>query len=75
MDQPSFDDAVQLQKSGHLLEAIAAFRSLAAEHSDRNLKSGLMLNEVRCYADLGRLQEAENVLREIRQLPPDAGEV
>jgi tetratricopeptide (TPR) repeat protein len=75
MPQRSLDHAIALQKSGNLHAAIEEFRFLAAASSDANLRSGLMINEVRCYADLGRLQDAENILRQIRQCPPDDREV
>jgi tetratricopeptide (TPR) repeat protein len=75
MDQEGIDRAVALQTAGRLLEAIEAFHSLAGESDDANLKSGLMLNEVRCYTILGRVTDAEHVLGQIRALAPDDDEV
>jgi len=48
---------------------------MAAESGDANEKSAFLINAVRCYADLGRLAEAERILGEIRELAPDDSEV
>lgn len=71
MDQPRFESAVALRDAGRAEDAIGEFRSMAAEASDPNEKAAMMLNEVRCYCNLSRLNEAERVLKEIRKLEPD----
>ena len=70
-----FDDANALWDSGRIEEAIREFHAMAMESHDVNEKCGLMLNEVRCYADLGRLADSERVLGQIRQLVPDDSDV
>jgi tetratricopeptide (TPR) repeat protein len=71
----SIDNAVALWKSGRLEDAIHEFDALAEASSDVNEKSALMISEARCYADLGRLAEAERTLEKIRKLAPDETEM
>jgi tetratricopeptide (TPR) repeat protein len=71
MDQARFDNAVALRKSGRILDAIQEFQAMQEETTDANEKSALMLNEVRCYAELGQVLDAERMLRRIREVVPD----
>lgn len=68
MDQARFENAVALRKSGRIQEAVREFHAMQEEVADANEKSAVMINEVRSYADLGRLADAERVLERIREL-------
>jgi tetratricopeptide (TPR) repeat protein len=71
MDQARFENAVAMRNSGRILAAIQEFQAMQEETTDANEKSALMLNEVRCYAELGQVVDAERILRRIRELVPD----
>ena len=71
MDQARFENAVALRKSGRILDAIQEFQAMEEESTDVNERTALMLNEVRCYVDLGRVVDAERILARIQALPPD----
>lgn len=67
----SVDDAVALWKSGQVEDAVHEFDALAEASTDADKKCALLINVVRCYADLGRLTDAERTLGQIRALAPD----
>ncbi len=71
MDQERFEKAIILRNTGRILEAIQEFHAMQEEATDANEKSALLLNQLRGYADLGRLVEAEQILERIRELAPD----
>ncbi len=68
--QSRYENALVLRKSGRLEEAIREFHLLALETPDVNWKATLLLDEVRCYADLERLDEADRLLQQIGELTP-----
>src|ERR1700690_2993286 len=65
------EDATALRDAGHLEEAIREFRLIAEETADRNCRAALLLNEARCHASLGHVDDADRVLREIAGVAPD----
>src|SRR5258708_18594205 len=71
MDQARIEKAVALQSSGRADLAMHEFHSMAEESGDVNLKAALLLNEVKCHSLLGRLNDAESILKQIRETPPD----
>ena len=71
MDQRCFENALALRDSGHSEDAAKKFRAMAMEASDINERASLMINEVRCYCNLGWLNDAECTLKRIRELSPD----
>lgn len=74
MDQGRFEKATALQREGRIEDACREFHSMAAESNDPNERAALLINEVRCYADLGRVADAELILQQIRDLAPDDSE-
>jgi tetratricopeptide (TPR) repeat protein len=71
VDQSRFDNAIMLRDSGRLEDAILEFHAMVEEARDSNEKASLMINEVRCYANLWRLTDAELILTEIDELAPN----
>jgi pentatricopeptide repeat protein len=68
--QSEFQNATSLRDSGRWDEAASAFHHLASQAESRSEKAALLINEHRCYCDAGRLDEAEKILHEIRELEP-----
>lgn len=70
IEQLEFQNATSLRDSGHWDEAALAFHHLASRAESRNEKAALLINEHRCYCDAGRLDQAAEILRQIRELEP-----
>ncbi len=68
--QSRIDNATALQDSGRLEESIQAFRELAEDTPNVDLKTAALLGVVRGYLRLGRLGNAEKLLKEINTLAP-----
>jgi tetratricopeptide (TPR) repeat protein len=75
MDWVRFQNATALRDSGRAEDAAREFRLLETEVNETDEKAALMLNEHRCYCDLGRLDEASLILNQIRKLAPRDPEV
>jgi tetratricopeptide (TPR) repeat protein len=71
MDQERFDKAIALRNTGRILEAIQEFHAMQEQSTNANDRAALMLNEARCYADLGRVVDAERTLARALEVAPD----
>jgi tetratricopeptide (TPR) repeat protein len=69
MNQTRFQNAIALRDSGQCENAIREFHTLESEVSSPDEKAALLINEHRCYCELGRLTEASRVIKTIRKLP------
>lgn len=70
IDQSEFQNATSLRDSGRWEEAARAFHDLASQAESRGEKAALLINEHRCHCDAGRVDQAEVILRQIRELEP-----
>lgn len=70
MDTQRFEHAVQLRDSGHLTDALREFATLADSTADSEEKASILLNQVRCYRLLGRIEEARQQLQAIIHTTP-----
>jgi tetratricopeptide (TPR) repeat protein len=68
--QSRFEKANALRDSGRLEDAIQEFRLIARDTNDVDWKAAVLLGAARCYLDLGRLDDADNVITEIQSLAP-----
>ena len=68
MDQTRFENANKLWMAGRNEDAARQFHAMAenAEYPDE--KAGLLINEHKCYAQVGKLEKADEVMRQIRTL-------
>jgi len=71
MEQSPFQNTTKLRDSGCWDEAARQFHRLATQADNRDEKAALLINEHRCHCDAGRLDEAEGVLKQIRDLRPN----
>jgi tetratricopeptide (TPR) repeat protein len=71
MEQSEFQNATRLRDSGSWDDTAREFHRLAAQSQNRDEKAALLVNEHRCYCDAGQLDQAEGVLKQIRELDPD----
>ncbi len=65
------EDATALRDCGRFEEASREFRLMAEETTDRDYRAACLLGEVRCHVDLGHVDDADRVLREIAGVTPD----
>jgi tetratricopeptide (TPR) repeat protein len=71
MDQDRFERAIALRNANCTLAALQEFSAMQEESTDANDRAALILNEARCYADIGRVVDAERTLARARDLAPD----
>jgi tetratricopeptide (TPR) repeat protein len=75
MDQTRLERAAALRAAYAAEEAAREFRAMAHESANVCEKSVLMLYEARCYADLGRVADAEHIVARIREMAPEDNDV
>ncbi len=68
MDWVRFQKATALRDSGRAEDAAREFHLLEAEVDSTNERAALLMNEHTCYCDLGRLDEAQRLMTQIRTL-------
>lgn len=59
----------KLIDAGRIDEAARHFHAMAEEGNDPDLKAAALINEHKCYCQLGELHKATDIMREIRSLP------
>jgi len=69
MDWTRFENANKLWKAGRNEDAAQEFHAIAEEVEHADEKAGVLINEHKCYCQIGKLNEAREVMREIRVLP------
>ncbi len=68
MDPERFEYANSLWRDGHVEDAASEFHAMAEEADYSDEKAGLLINEHKCYAQVGKLDKANEVMRQIRNL-------
>jgi hypothetical protein len=69
MDSARFENANKLHNAGHIEDAAREFHALADETDDPDEKAAIFANEHKCYCQLGWLDKANALMRQIRSLP------
>jgi tetratricopeptide (TPR) repeat protein len=69
MDSTRFDNANKLWAAGRNEEAAREFQAMAEEADNPDEKAATLANEHRCYLQIGQLDKANEVMRQIRSLP------
>lgn len=69
MDQMGFEKANELWKAGHNEEAAQEFLKIGAASTHSDEKAAALINGHKCYVQVGKLNEAEKIMRQIRSLP------
>ena len=69
MDSARFENANKLHNAGRIEDAALEFHALADETDDPDEKAAIFANEHKCYCQLGWLDKANALMRQIRSLP------
>jgi len=69
MDQTRFENANKLWAAGRNEDAAREFHAMAEEADYPDEKAGILTNEHKCYLQIGQLDKAGEVMRQIRSLP------
>src|ERR1700687_713154 len=69
MDQTRFENANKLWGAGRKDDAAREFHAMAEEADNPDEKAGLLINEHKCYVQMGHLDKANEIMRQIRSLP------
>jgi hypothetical protein len=69
MDSAGFENANKLHNAGRIEDAAREFHALADETDDPDEKAASFANEHKCYCQLGWLDKANALMRQIRSLP------
>jgi len=68
MDQAHFENANRLWATGLVEDAAHKFRAMADEADYPDEKAAILANEHKCYCQIGQLDKANEVMRQIRTL-------
>jgi tetratricopeptide (TPR) repeat protein len=69
VDQTRFENANKLWGAGRNEGAAREFHAMAEEAEYPDEKAGLLINEHKCYVQIGKLDKANEIMRQIRALP------
>jgi hypothetical protein len=69
MDQTRFDNANKLWNAGRNEDAAHEFHAIAEETNYSDEKAAILANEHKCYLQIGQLDKANEIMRQMRALP------
>src|SRR5438552_1922383 len=61
MDPKRFENANSLWRDGHMEDAASEFHVMGEEADYSDEKAGLLINEHKCYAQIGKLDKANEI--------------
>jgi tetratricopeptide (TPR) repeat protein len=69
MDQRRFENANDLWRAGRNQDGAREFHAMSEETDYSDEKAAILTNEHKCYLQIGQLDKATEIMREIRALP------